>query len=403
MVLDSGIRIVLKATDFLDGDLSFSAFAWQGLSQLPPDQLMGGRLSLTVAEELGWAGIPREQLLDLLAGLKLSTNPSIGAYNRSVSGDCSPSDLEPLLQLVHRLFTQHVTIDDDAMDRLATLRAILRESITNRDQDPDGFFGRKVSEVNASSHPCYRPLEIADVDALGDISVAQKTGEIFDAAFNADVGGWTLVMVGNLVEEEILPLLLQYFGSMAAAGAASATTKTTTTTTTETSAVGTTTTTVTETTTSPASAQPAVASGSAVFAAERDGIKSLDVKFPDGSTDVKVERKMLGEPRSRACITFKAAPIERAASKLDSLRLLTEIDLAVGILEKCLRDILRFDKNGVYDVSAGTTYGTSPPVLNEPLNGLLQIDFDCAPERQLELIQAMFDEFEKRVRGDTRT
>ena len=401
VVLDSGIRIVLKATDFLDDDLSFSAFAWQGLSQLPPDRLMGGRLSMTVAEELGWAGIPRTELLDLLAGLKLSANPSVGAYSRSVTGDCSPSDLEPLLQLVHRLFTQHVTIDDDAMDRLATLRAILRESITNRDQDPDGVFGRKVSEVNTSSHPCYRPLEIADVDALGDISVAQKSGQVFDAAFNADGGGWTLVMVGNLVEEDVLPLLLQYFGTMAAAaGGAKATTTTTTTTTTETTAVGTRTTTVTETTTTPASAQSAVASGSAMFVPERDGIKTLDVKFPEGSTDVKVERKMLGEPRSRACITFKAAPIERTAGKLDSLRLLTEIDLAVGILEKCLRDILRFDKNGVYDVSAGTTYGTSPPLLNEPLNGLLQIDFDCAPERQPELIKAMFDEFEKRVRNE---
>lgn len=117
IVLSSGLRVVLKPTDFLDDDLQFSAYAWQGISQLPEERLIRGRLARTVAEELGWAGIPREDLLDLLAGLRLSANPSIGAYNRSVSGDCSPTDLVPLLQLARRLFSCTVKIDEDAMDR----------------------------------------------------------------------------------------------------------------------------------------------------------------------------------------------------------------------------------------------------------------------------------------------
>eukprot|EP01048_Picozoa_sp_COSAG05_P031246 COSAG05_NODE_11306_length_520_cov_0.893112_1_plen_102_part_10 len=101
-------------------------------------------------------------------------------------------------------------IDDDAMDRLATLRAVLRENILNRDKDPDGVFSRKVADVNTSSHPFFKPLEIADVDALADIDEARRTADVFNAAFGPPgVQGWTLLMVGNLIVDDVLPELLK--------------------------------------------------------------------------------------------------------------------------------------------------------------------------------------------------
>ena len=391
LVLSSGLRVLLKATDFLDDDLQFSAFAWQGISQLPGEELVRGRLARTVAEELGWAGIPREDLLDLLAGLRLSATPSIGAYNRSISGDCSPTDLVPLLQLARRLFSCGVVIDEDAMERLTTLRAVLRESILNRDKDPDGVFSRKVADVNTSSHSYFKPMEIADVDALADIDEARQTADVFNAAFGPGVGGWTLTMVGNFDVDDVLPELLNYFGEGPARDEAD-----------ETqapqqlgrvSSVASTEAAYTKVSGGTGSTDATAAS--AWLTPDRDGIKSLGVQFPAGPVNVAVERKMQGEPRARASITFPLTPIERIAGRLEALRALTQMDLAIAVLEKCLRERLRFDKGGVYGVSARCSYATSPPLPNEPLHGTLGIDFDCAPERQKELIETALEEFEK--------
>jgi hypothetical protein len=111
VTLSNGLRVLLKVTDFLDDDISFSASSWTGLSNLETSQQMAGKLARPIADELGWAGIPREELLDLLAGLRISVSPSISAYHRGVGGNCSPSDLEKMLQLMHRLFTCKVRPD----------------------------------------------------------------------------------------------------------------------------------------------------------------------------------------------------------------------------------------------------------------------------------------------------
>jgi hypothetical protein len=327
---------------------------------------------------------------------------------------------------------------------------VLRESILNRDKDPDGVFGRKVADVNTSSHPYFRPMEIPDVDALADINEARKTAEVFDAAFGPGVGGWTLVMVGNLVVEDVIPQLLEYFGAeeeddgttaMAEADAEGADTAADQSA--DDAADGAQAGAEAEAEAG-AGGDAAAAAAARLLTTDRTGIKSLNVQFPSGSHHIKVERKMQGcganktsgsfvlvfersnerrqrqaqdnkqkedcrqkvclrvpfffrrEPRARACITFSAVPIERASGRLDALRLLTHMDLAVAVLEKCLRETLRFDKGGVYGVSCRSSYGTSPPLPNEPLNGTLGIDFDCAPERQEELIKAALDEVEKR-------
>ena len=318
--LDSGLRIILKPTDFLDDDIQFSAFAWTGISQAPQERLMHGRLARSVADELGWAGIPREELLDLLAGLRLSASPSIGAYSRGIAGDCSPTDLESLLQLAHRLFTSQVNVD---MERLATLHSLLRDSVLNRDKDPDGVFSRKVAEVTTCAHPYFRPMELDDLDGLAAEGEAQKIAKVFDSAF-CGVDGWTLVMVGNLVVDEVLPLCCQYLGIPADAPA-------------------------------PDGDSPAAVAEAPLFSGQRDDITPLEVSFPDASMEVRVVRPMAGAPRSRACISFPLV-LERKKGCLESLRRLTALDLAISVMDKCLRETLRFDKGGVYGSSSTKTF-----------------------------------------------
>lgn len=64
----------------------------------------------TIAGEIGVFGYRPSVLMDMLAGKRAEVGTKLGAYIRSFSGDCSPSDLETALQvcllngLSHNLF-----------------------------------------------------------------------------------------------------------------------------------------------------------------------------------------------------------------------------------------------------------------------------------------------------------
>ena len=56
-------------------------------------------MSSTIAEEIGVFGYRPSVLMDMLAGKRAEVGTKLGAYMRTFSGDCSPSDLETALQV----------------------------------------------------------------------------------------------------------------------------------------------------------------------------------------------------------------------------------------------------------------------------------------------------------------
>lgn len=53
----------------------------------------------TIAGEIGVFGYKPSVLMDMLAGKRVEVGTKLGAYMRTFSGDCSPSDLETALQV----------------------------------------------------------------------------------------------------------------------------------------------------------------------------------------------------------------------------------------------------------------------------------------------------------------
>lgn len=56
-------------------------------------------MGTTIAGEIGVFGYRPSVLMDMLAGKRAEVGTKIGAYMRTFSGDCSPSDLETALQV----------------------------------------------------------------------------------------------------------------------------------------------------------------------------------------------------------------------------------------------------------------------------------------------------------------
>lgn len=55
----------------------------------------------TIAGEIGVFGYKPSVLMDMLAGKRAEVGTKVGAYMRTFSGDCSPSDLETALQVLY--------------------------------------------------------------------------------------------------------------------------------------------------------------------------------------------------------------------------------------------------------------------------------------------------------------
>ena len=77
----------------------FTGFSYGGLSELPESEYFSCSMGSTIAGEIGVFGHRPSVLMDMLAGKRVEVGTKLGAYMRTFSGDCSPSDLETALQV----------------------------------------------------------------------------------------------------------------------------------------------------------------------------------------------------------------------------------------------------------------------------------------------------------------
>lgn len=77
----------------------FTGFSYGGLSELPETNYFSCSMGPTIAGEIGVYGYRPSVLMDMLAGKRAEVGNKIGAYMRTFSGDCSPTDLETALQV----------------------------------------------------------------------------------------------------------------------------------------------------------------------------------------------------------------------------------------------------------------------------------------------------------------
>lgn len=204
--LSNGMRICYKHTDFLDDQIIFTGFAYGGLSELSEDEYISCSMGSTIAGEIGIFGYKPSVLMDMLAGKRAEVSTNVGAYMRTFTGDCSPSDLETALQLVYQLFTNDVEPRDE---EVKLVMQMTEEGIHAQDRDPYTAFANRVRELNYGNSYCFRPIQIGDLKKVDPIRACQYFNNCFK-----DPSTFTVVIVGNVDPAISLPLILQYLGGI---------------------------------------------------------------------------------------------------------------------------------------------------------------------------------------------
>ncbi|XP_044463820.1 zinc protease PQQL-like isoform X2 [Mangifera indica] len=335
LILSNGMRVCYKCTDFLNDQVLFTGFSYGGLSELPESEYFSCSMGSTIAGEISVFGHRPSVLMDMLAGKRVEVDTDLGAYMRTFSGDCSPSDLETALQLVYQLFTTNVTPGEE---EVKTVMQMAEEAIHAQDRDPYTAFANRVKEINYGNSYFFRSLRISDLQKVDPI----KACDYFNSCFK-DPSTFTVVIVGNIDPTIAIPLILQYLGGIP---------------------------------------KPP----EAVLYFNRDKLKGLPLTFP-----TSIIREVVRSPMVDAqCSVQLCFPVE-----LKNGTMVEEINY-VGFLSKFLEtkmmQVLRFKHGKIYSASVSVFLGGNTHSRTGDACGDISINFSCDPEISPKLIDLALDE-----------
>lgn len=207
--LSNGIRVIAKATDFKNDQILIGGFSPGGHSLFSDENFVSGVFASNIVGQSGMGEFDSIELGKKLAGKIVSSSAGVGGVYESVKGSASPKDLETYFQLLHLQIT-HPRLD---LGAFASMKKRMLASVENRLKSPNAVFADAISDALYSGHPRRRPMSVELVNEI-DPQLAYK---LYQERF-ADVGDFTLVVVGNVDLEQLKVYLKRYIASLPSFG-----------------------------------------------------------------------------------------------------------------------------------------------------------------------------------------
>jgi len=204
-VLNNGVRVVLKATDFKNDEIRFTASSPGGTSLIDDSEIVPAQTASAIINQSGIGEFDPIQLDKLLAGKVVQVSPYISGITEGFNGSASPKDLETLFQLIYLYFTAPRT-DSTAF---ISYRSRLESYYQNRSLAPESAFQDTLTAILTQHHPRYRPWSMSMLDEMDLV----KSVNVYKNRF-ADASDFTFVFVGNLNPQEMKPLAETWLGSL---------------------------------------------------------------------------------------------------------------------------------------------------------------------------------------------
>lgn len=206
LTLSNGVKVILKQTDFKADEINMKGVSLGG-SSLFPDSEMININSLDVLSVGGLGNFSAVDLDKVLAGKKASVDYAIGNKTETVQGNCSPKDLETMLQLTYLTFTAPRR-DEDAF---ASYKSRMKASLQNQDLNPRIAFSDSIKVGMYMNHPRTERMKADMVDKID----YDKLFSMFNDRYK-DASDFTFIFVGNIDIDAMKPLIAEYLGALPA-------------------------------------------------------------------------------------------------------------------------------------------------------------------------------------------
>jgi zinc protease len=206
LTFGNGVRMILKSTDFKNDEIILSAYSPGGTSLYPDADIMSATIASTIITQSGLGDYDFIGLQKKLSGNTAKLNPYISDLREGVTGNCSPKDLETMLQLNYLYFTK-TRRDESAFNAyISRIRNMIKPMRAN----PQVIFQDTLSKIISLNSP--RIITLPSEAQINQVSLDRSIG-IFKDRF-ADASDFTYLMVGNFKVDDVIPLLEKYIGGL---------------------------------------------------------------------------------------------------------------------------------------------------------------------------------------------
>jgi zinc protease len=206
LVFGNGVHMILKPTDFKNDEILITAFSPGGNSLYPDKDIMSALLASTIIIQSGLGQFDYTALQKKLTGITARITPYISELREGVNGNCTPKDLETMLQLNYLYFTE-TRKDEEAFD---SYMSRLRNSIKPMRAVPQVIFSDTLSKIISMNSP--RVISVPTDAQIDQVSLDRLIA-IYKDRF-ADASDFTYIMVGNFNVNDVIPMLEKYIGGL---------------------------------------------------------------------------------------------------------------------------------------------------------------------------------------------
>ncbi|MDX9890478.1 MAG: insulinase family protein, partial [Bacteroidales bacterium] len=205
-ILENGIKIIIKPTEFKDDEILMVAKAPGGSSLFSINDFPSTMFATDLVERSGLGNFDYISLEKKLKGKNLSITPMISDTWDGFYGSASPKDFETMLQLLY-LYFDAPRFDEQAFEAILSETKNQLKFISG---NPMYVFLDTLIKTSSQNDP--RVIVIPDENFLNSTSY-QQAMNIYKDRFS-DAGDLVFTFVGNINEKEMMPLIEKYIGSL---------------------------------------------------------------------------------------------------------------------------------------------------------------------------------------------
>lgn len=324
-VLENGIRIITKKTDFEKNKIYMTANSKGGTYLVSEDEIPSAQYAVNYAVLSGIADLSFTDLQKKLTGSNVNFNIGVYSTSEAFSGTASNENFETLLQLTNLCFTKPRFTDEG----WTYVMANATQMASNYGTQPSDVFNAKIREILYKNNIRTSALTPEFVSKMN-----KETSErIYKERF-ANPADFTFTFVGDFNEKQLIENCCYYLGNLPTTN-------------------------------------------------QKEETKYVYFPFPEGKPSATVQK---GQDNQGAVFMCFGGELEPAKDMESGYKESTLFSQMVNILDIKLRENIREDKSGTYGVYVSPVFDGYPERFYK-----VSISFDCEPERQDELKQAVLD------------
>ncbi|HEY0678360.1 MAG TPA: insulinase family protein [Chitinophagaceae bacterium] len=209
--LSNGVTVVLRPTDFKDDQVLMGSTRHGGKNNYGLADKYNAEYATAIVTAMGVGDFSPTDLKKTLAGKTVSVNPVFSATSEGIRGNSTVKDIESMLQLAHLYFT--APRKDTSLFRSFVQRN--KSQFAMLSANPQAAFIDTMYQTLFNYNP-LAPVAVPKSEYYDKINLDRSLA-IYRERFG-DVSGMNFVFVGSFKEEQIIPLIEKYIGSLPASG-----------------------------------------------------------------------------------------------------------------------------------------------------------------------------------------